>query len=420
MRIKAASNGKRRGSKRRPHRLVYICDWLPPDFGAVGQYSLQAATERASRGQHVLLAGLSSTASSIEHVTCGSGRLTIRRFKCPQYNRADFVRRVLWTLRTNSRMVARLLPELAAADEILFTGSPPLLIHLLAPLNILLRKKLTYRITDFHPECAMAGRETVPLALRLLYRLTLAWRRRVSRFEVLGEDQRRRLLEIGIPRERISLKRDTSPMAIAADTLPLPRPADLGRRLVLLYSGNFGYAHDHETFLQGYRLHHRRGSGRFGLWLNAVGAKADLVEQALRADGLPVYRSHPAPLDLLPRLLVAADAHLITLRSGFAGFVLPSKVYGCIQSGRPVLFIGSTESDIDLLCREQIPQRYFHVANGRPEDVAAALEDMAHRTWHTGDEVQPGTEQKEEQHSKMLNADQAVSEAVAREPTVLP
>jgi len=43
------------------------------------------------------------------------------------------------------------------ADEILFTGSPPLLLHWIAPLNVLLRKRLIYRITDFHPECLMAA-----------------------------------------------------------------------------------------------------------------------------------------------------------------------------------------------------------------------------------------------------------------------
>ena len=30
--------------------LVCICDWLPPDFGAVGQYSLMSATERGRAG----------------------------------------------------------------------------------------------------------------------------------------------------------------------------------------------------------------------------------------------------------------------------------------------------------------------------------------------------------------------------------
>jgi len=33
--------------------LVYICDWLPPDFGAVGQYALQFSREEAARGKSV-------------------------------------------------------------------------------------------------------------------------------------------------------------------------------------------------------------------------------------------------------------------------------------------------------------------------------------------------------------------------------
>ena len=194
------------------HRLVYLCDWLPPDFGAVGQYSLLFARERASRGDDVLLAGLSSTADSVEEERWGEGRLRIVRRRTAIYDRADFLTRTLWTARTDFGLVWRLRKELRAADEILFTGSPPFLIQLLVPLNLLLRKRLTYRITDFHPECLMAELERVPAWLRLFHRWTVALRRRVDRFEVLGEDQRRRLLALGIPAERIALKRDPSPV----------------------------------------------------------------------------------------------------------------------------------------------------------------------------------------------------------------
>ena len=39
----------------------------------------------------------------------------------------------------------------------------------------------------------------------------------------------------------------------------------------------------HETFVEGYRRHHREGSGRVALWLNATGAKADRVEDFRQA-----------------------------------------------------------------------------------------------------------------------------------------
>ncbi|NJN00410.1 MAG: glycosyltransferase family 4 protein, partial [Aquincola sp.] len=209
------------------HRLVYLCDWLPPDFGAVGQYSLLFARERAASSQDVVLAGLSSTMDSIEEESHGSGHLRIVRLHASTYDRANFRTRAMWTARTNATLLWRLRRELRRADEILFTGSPPFLIQFLVPLNLFLRKRLTYRITDFHPECLIAElsqRGSVPRSLRWFECLTNALRRRVARFEVLGEDQRRRLHQIGISDEKIVLRRDPSPIEFPAAVEPLAPP----------------------------------------------------------------------------------------------------------------------------------------------------------------------------------------------------
>lgn len=327
-----------------------------------------------------MLAGLSSTSEGTEVENVGAGMLTVLRFKAELYDRSNLRQRAWWTLKLNLRLLWLLRKHMWRADEVLFTGSPPYLLHFLAPLNLLLRKRLVYRITDFHPECLMAGMDRVPLPLVALHRLTVAWRKTVGRFEVLGEDQRRRILEMGINPDLICLKRDPSPVSIASDTVPLPRPPELAGYAILLYSGNFGVAHDHETFVEGYRLHHTQGSGRVGLWLNATGAKADAVEGLLREAGLPVHRSRPVPLSDLPRLLVTPDAHLITLRDAFVGYVMPSKVYGCIEAGGDVLYVGSTESDVHLLASEQLPATAYHqVPTGRPDLVFAALEALADR-----------------------------------------
>ena len=90
------------------------------------------------------------------------------------------------------------------ADSVFFTGSPPLMVHFIAPLNALMRKRLIYRITDFHPECLIAERGRAGMILGLLLRLTRLWRRRVDEFEVLGFDQARRLAESGIPEGQVS------------------------------------------------------------------------------------------------------------------------------------------------------------------------------------------------------------------------
>jgi len=366
--------------------LLYIVDWLPPDFGAVGQYALKWCRTRAAQGDDVVLLGLTTGPDSItEHVAAAGqppikGRLRVVKIHCDAGDKAGLARRSLWTLRTNLRLVGAAWPWLGWAQDIRFTGSPPFLVHLLAPLNRAFGKRLIYRIADFHPECLMAALGRTPWPLELFYRLTLAWRRTVSRFEVLGEDQRQRLLDIGIEAERIVLDRDSSPVSITPQTQPLALPPELGGHAVLLYSGNFGIAHDYETFLGGYRLHHREGVGKVKLWLCAKGVHADKLAASLEAENLPFYRSGPVPVEQLASLLVTPHAHLITLRDGFWGYVMPSKSYGCAQSGKDVLFIGDERSDAHLICSQR-PKggRYWRVGTGDSKGVASVLDILCAR-----------------------------------------
>jgi hypothetical protein len=360
-------------------RVVIIADWLPPDFGAVGQYMQMRAEHLAEHGHEVTLVGLGTAPASTVRRDLGKGSLTEIRLQAQPVPRGSLVTRLLWTIRTNLRLVVAAFAAMRAADGILFTGSPPFLIHLLVPLKVLLRGRLVYRITDFHPECLIAAQPRPSGSLRLLLGLTNFWRRRVDRFEVLGEDQMRRLRdEAGIRGERIALVRDGSPVEFSDDDSPEPIPDDLAGACVLLYSGNYGIAHEVDTFVEGYRLHHRSGSGRVRLWLSATGAGAEEVGARLSALDLPFHRSKPVPLERLPGLLKAPDAHLVVLKDAFVGFVMPSKIYACLGSGKPLIFVGSAESDVHLLAGGTgLP--YWRVACGDASGLAAALEALADR-----------------------------------------
>jgi hypothetical protein len=357
-------------------RIVVIADWLPPDFGAVGQYMQMRAQALAAQGHSVTLIGLTTGATSREHREIGKGSLTEVRLSAPPVPRHSLAGRMLWTILINLRLVFAAFGRLRTADGILFTGSPPFLIHLLAPLKPLWRGRLVYRITDFHPECLIAARDRPSRALDFLLGLTNFWRRRVDGFEVLGEDQRRRLEATGISAERIALVRDGSPVAFTGGEPVEALPAELAGKCVLLYSGNYGVAHEIETVVEGYRLHHREGSGRVHLWLSATGAGADEIAARLRDDGLPFHRSKPVPLERLAGLLRAPAAHLVTLRDSFVGYVMPSKVYACLESGKPIIFVGSTDSDVHLLANRHAAA-YWHVECKDFRGFALALEGAA-------------------------------------------
>lgn len=350
-------------------RIVQITDWLPPQFSAVSQYAFAIAAEEIAKGNEFGVVGLTPD-GRVEAVE-GVRMVAARRAR---YDKKSWLRRLAWTLRTNVILLRHGWGMLRWSDEIRFTGSPPFLIFFLYPANWLLRKELVYRITDFYPECIMAALSRPSRSLEFARRVTNVLRRRIDRFEVLGEDMAERLAECGVPRSRMVMRRDASPVEVLPSTQPIPRPPGLAGKRAILYSGNWGAAHEVDTFFEAYRLHHERGSGTLTLWLNATGTGADDLDARLKAAGLPYVRERLVPLEQLAGLLVTPDIHLITLRPSFTGYVLPSKVFGCIASGRPVLFIGSRRSDVHLLCTAAPGLPYRHVDIGDVEGVAAALD----------------------------------------------
>src|SRR5262245_22245539 len=116
-------------------RLVYICDWLPPDFGAVGQYAVLGAREWASEGWAVTLVGLTSGKSTRQAAEpLGDGSLAFIRVHRRTYQKQKFASRLIWTIASNMMLLGAAFSAMRRADVVLFTGSPPLMLHFIAPL----------------------------------------------------------------------------------------------------------------------------------------------------------------------------------------------------------------------------------------------------------------------------------------------
>src|SRR4029079_6611495 len=111
-------------------RLVYICDWLPPDFGAVGQCAVLFAQQWAREGWAVTLVGLTSGKASCQAVEpVGEGSLEVIRVHRRSYKKQKFVSRLVWTVVSNLLLLGSAFRAVRRADAVLFTGSPPLMLH---------------------------------------------------------------------------------------------------------------------------------------------------------------------------------------------------------------------------------------------------------------------------------------------------
>ena len=102
-----------------------------------------------------------------------------------------------------------------------------------------------------------------------------------------------------------------------------------------------------------------------------------------------------AYLDYFPReqlrfSLALADVHLLTLKSEMVGVAVPSKLYGIMASGKPVLMIGPEASDSgEIILQEDagvVIDPVRHVDN-TPEVIAKTLlflEQRQDRCWQLG------------------------------------
>lgn len=252
------------------------------------------------------------------------------------------------------------LMTLPRHDVVMALTTPPL-IGLLALVACRLRgMRLAALVQDVYPDVGVAlgtFREG-SITTRVLDRLNRLVLSRADRVIVLGECMRERVaakVDAG-GGERIDVIHNW------ADGEKI-RPLDEGERnhfveehglagrFVVEFSGNFGRVNDFDTPLGAARLLRDRDDIVF-LFVGD-GAKAAEINEYVRANRLRNVKLLPyQPRGSLLYSLAAGDAHLVTLAEGLAGLSVPSKTYGILAAGRPVLFVGDPRSDIARLVAE--------------------------------------------------------------------
>jgi glycosyltransferase involved in cell wall biosynthesis len=277
--------------------------------------------------------------------------IKIRRVWRPRFKQSSNLGRLLnagWMLAAWSLPVGR-------RPNVLIVGTDPILSVLVAIAWRLTRPgvKIAHWAFDLYPEAPVAD-GMLPADSWLVRALRSALRVAYGCCDLIADlgGCMRRLLERYQPRGR---KVTLVPWALSEpEQVATPDPAvrkDLfgDAALGLLYSGNFGRAHSYEEILA---LARQLRGANTTVCFAVRGNRADELRKAVRPDDESITFAGFAPESELEKRLAAADVHLVSLRPEWTGVVVPSKFFGSLAAGRPVVFAGGEDSAIAGWIRE--------------------------------------------------------------------
>jgi colanic acid biosynthesis glycosyl transferase WcaI len=275
------------------------------------------------------------------------GGVRIRRIWRPRFRQGSSVGRVLnasWMIAAWALQAFR-----SAAPDVLIVGTDPVFSVVVAAIwrfvhpNI----RIAHWSFDLYPDAAIADGvlDQSSVMTRGLNRLLRNAYRACDLIVDLGGCMRERIAKYIVVGRCSTLV----PWAISEPPVSLPRN-DLSRarlfpgaRLVLLYSGSFGRAHSFEDLL---KLARKLKEDDVCFAFSVRGNRTKELKAAISECDTNIRFVPFARQGELESHLSLGDVHIVTLREEWTGSVVPSKFFGTLAAGRPVLFAGSAKSAI--------------------------------------------------------------------------
>ena len=239
----------------------------------------------------------------------------------------------------SKRMRALVKKLVKKGDKVLMVTNPAPMVVLMSHLKMKVGFELNILVHDVFPENTKPAGLNLPF-YGLFKRVFDKAYSKADQLIVIGRDMKD-VMEKKV--DRFTYKPVCTIIENWADIEGI-KPKDFPqRKIILQYAGNIGRVQGLDKVIA-----HLTDDVEFHLY--GTGA----MEESLKKLGYPnVFFHGPYFRSQQNDVLAACDIAVVTLQEGMYGLGVPSKTYNILASGRPILFLGPTNSEIDLLVREK-------------------------------------------------------------------
>lgn len=260
-------------------------------------------------------------------------------------------------------------------DLVFVLSTPPFISFSGLMLKVFKGSKVIYNVQDLFPDLAAElGKLKNRQLIEFLKKLSELIVKKVDRVVVVGEYMERKIRKDLLRGTKASVNVCASTSANdhiitihnwadgdkikvledkEAENNYLKKKWELEGKFVVLYSGNIGYLHEFDTVIAAAESLAKEGTREIVFVFIGEGIKKSYLEEKIKGKLLNNVLFFPyQSREMLTYSLGLADVSLVTLEKGFEGMVVPSKIYGILASGRPVIAVVGRDSEIVEIVRE--------------------------------------------------------------------
>lgn len=326
--------------------VFFVNRFYWPDEPATAQLLTDLAESLAASGHTVNIITSQPANPPLPTYEARNGVL-IHRVPALRFKRKNVLLKALAFISFTRGALRTIDTMLKPGDVLVVMTDPPLLGLLAAALVRKRGARLVHWIQDIYPEIAEAvGGAWFANIFRA--KRDRAWQQ-ADVCVVPGEDMAQLVRSHGANPATLLVSPNWAPAGLealpanAADALR--RDWGLSGKFIVMYSGNLGRVHDlHPILAMAETL---RGETDIVFLFVGDGAQRIQLQTTAERRGLRNVLFKPAqPRHRLGVTLALANLHLVTLRTGCEQLVFPSKLYGIIAVGRPVLYLGPKNCEL--------------------------------------------------------------------------
>lgn len=344
-------------------KIVFVINYFYPDLASTGQLMTDLCLELQKDFKITVIAAQPSYAGEevntkklfeIDYLE----KIKVIRIRLPKVNKKSKFSRTKYIIYYFIFASLALIKE-KNINLIYTISQPPILGGLIGTIGKFLKQsKHVYNIQDFNPEQAAAVKYTnKEFIFKVAKAIDVLNCKYADKLIVVGQDMSETL------KMRFSNKNVPSHVVInnwtdENEIIPLKKinpevqnflkENGLENKFIIMYSGNLGLYYDLENIIK-ITLEFKDFENIAFVFIGEGAVKQDMMLFVEKQKLSNVYFLPYQPKELIKYSLNAADVHLVVNQKGIKGVSVPSKIYGIMAAGKPILGVLEKGSEAQIL-----------------------------------------------------------------------